>query len=61
LNVLDAFSHAITAVNSTSASPVKCCRSFSKKASSTSCPVIVMRSAYSSASRSTSLNSGLVA
>ena len=57
LNLLRKFSIAIAAVNSTSCGSVKCFFNSANKASSTFWPVMVMRSAYSSAARSIGLNS----
>jgi hypothetical protein len=61
LNLLEAFSHAIVAVSSTIASSSWKRRTRSKSSSGTSRPVIVIESAYSSATRSASVKSGLVA
>lgn len=60
LNLLRKFSMAMAAVSSTTWASVKWARSWSKKAWSTFWSVWVMRSAYSSASRSAGLNSVLV-
>jgi hypothetical protein len=60
LNLLRKFSIAIAAVSSTTWASVKRSRSRAKNASSTDCPVVVMRSAYSSARRSDSSNRVLV-
>ena len=54
LNFERKFSMAMAAVSSTICGSVKCFFSSAKKASSTFWPVVVMRSAYSSASRSAS-------
>lgn len=61
LNFADAFSQAMTSVNSTSESSSKNVRSLAKSSSDTSRPVIVIQSAYSSAMRSFSPKSGEVA
>ncbi len=61
LNFADAFSQAMTSVNSTMASSSKCRWARANSSSGTSRPVIVMLSAYSSAMRSTSLKSAEVA
>src|SRR5262245_7358920 len=60
LNLLEQFSQAIVAVSSTIWSSLKCCRTRANNSSETSRPVIVMASAYSSASRSFSSKSELV-
>ena len=57
LNFERKFSMAMAAVSSTICGSVKCFFSSAKKASSTFWPVVVMRSAYSSASRSMGLKS----
>ena len=61
LNFADAFSQAMTSVNSTSASSSKNVRSLAKSSSDTSRPVIVMLSAYSNTARSFSSKSGELA
>ena len=59
LNLLRKFSMAIAAVSSTICASVNCVLRRANSASSTLRPVIVMHSAYSSASRSSALNSVL--
>jgi hypothetical protein len=61
LNLLEAFSQAIVAVNSTIVSSSNTRRRRANTSSGTSRPVIVIESAYSSAMRSDSLKRGLVA